>query len=94
MKVDRSFVKRMREDPGSLAIVRSTIDLAHNLDLKIVAEGVEDGETLTALADLGCDLAQGYFMCRPVPADDLTLWLAKVVSTPLKELISEARSPA
>jgi diguanylate cyclase (GGDEF)-like protein/PAS domain S-box-containing protein len=78
VKVDRSFVKRMREDPGSLAIVRSTIDLAHNLDLKIVAEGVEDGETLTALADLGCDLAQGYFMCRPVPADDLTLWLAKV----------------
>jgi len=77
VKVDRSFVKLMREDAGSLAIVRSTIDLAHNLDLRIVAEGVEDRETLTALAELGCDLAQGYFICRPAPAADLTGWLAK-----------------
>jgi EAL domain-containing protein (putative c-di-GMP-specific phosphodiesterase class I) len=56
-------------------IVRSTIDLAHNLGLVVVAEGVESADTWTRLGDLGCDVIQGYHLCRPLPAADLTAWL-------------------
>jgi EAL domain-containing protein (putative c-di-GMP-specific phosphodiesterase class I) len=76
LKVDRSFVSAMRGNSGSRAIVRSTIDLAHDLGLTVVAEGVEDAATLDELARLKCDLAQGYHMCRPMPATDMTAWLA------------------
>jgi EAL domain-containing protein (putative c-di-GMP-specific phosphodiesterase class I) len=58
-------------DPDDAAIVRSTIELAHNLGLQLVAEGVEDQETLDLLGSLGCDLAQGFHLARPMPADDL-----------------------
>jgi diguanylate cyclase (GGDEF)-like protein/PAS domain S-box-containing protein len=75
LKVDRSFVCDMLADDGDRIIVRSTIDLAHNLGLRVVAEGVEDEATATLLARLGCDLAQGYHFSRPVPAADLTQWL-------------------
>jgi EAL domain-containing protein (putative c-di-GMP-specific phosphodiesterase class I) len=57
-------------------MVRSTVDLGHNLGLRVVAEGVEDQATLQELAALGCDMAQGYYLCRPVPATDLSTWLA------------------
>ncbi len=65
IKIDRSFVMSMGESESDAAIVRSTIDLAHNLDLTVVAEGVEDAETLAELARCGCDFAQGYFIARP-----------------------------
>ena len=65
IKIDRSFVMAMRENESDAAIVRSTIDLAHNLDLAVVAEGVEDAETLVELARCGCDFAQGYYIARP-----------------------------
>jgi hypothetical protein len=65
------FVLNMTIDPNDAAIVRSTIELAHNLGLQLVAEGVEDQETLELLAALGCDLAQGYHLARPMPADDV-----------------------
>jgi diguanylate cyclase (GGDEF)-like protein len=65
LKLDRSFVTTMLEDESDLIIVRSTINLAHDLGLKIVAEGVEDAETLERLRFLGCDLAQGYHLGRP-----------------------------
>ncbi len=68
LKIDRSFVASMVSDTSDLAIVRSTIDLSHNLGLSVVAEGVEDQATLDALIDLGCDRAQGYHISRPVPA--------------------------
>jgi diguanylate cyclase (GGDEF)-like protein len=68
LKIDRSFVAAMARDAGSAAIVRSTIELAHNLGLKVVAEGVEDPATLQRLRDWGCDRAQGYAIGRPVPA--------------------------
>jgi len=68
LKIDRSFVSHMLEDEGSHIIVRSTIELAHNLGLTVVAEGVEDAATYSALADMGCDLAQGYHISRPLPA--------------------------
>ncbi len=71
VKLDKSFVLNMTSDPNDAAIVRSTIELAHNLGLQLVAEGGEDQEMLELLAALGCDLAQGYHLARPMPADDL-----------------------
>jgi len=75
LKVDRSFVCDMLADDSDQIIVRSTIDLAHNLGLRVVAEGVEDAATGDLLTRLGCDQAQGYYFSRPVPAGELTGWL-------------------
>jgi len=75
MKIDRAFVADMATNPQSEKIVRSTIDLAHDLGLLVVAEGIEDQATWDALAAMGCDLAQGYFIARPMPADDIRVWL-------------------
>jgi diguanylate cyclase (GGDEF)-like protein len=69
IKIDRSFVARMVESASDAAIVRSTIDLARNLGLLVCAEGVESERVRRLLADLGCDLAQGYELCRPLPGD-------------------------
>jgi diguanylate cyclase (GGDEF)-like protein len=68
IKIDRSFVSAMMSSPSDAAIVSSTIDLARNLGLIVTAEGVEDQPTRRRLADMGCDLAQGYELCRPLPA--------------------------
>jgi diguanylate cyclase (GGDEF)-like protein len=75
LKIDRSFVSRMEVDENDAVIVRSTIELAHNLGLIVVAEGVENQETLVHLAELGCDNAQGFHLSPPIPADELTEWL-------------------
>ena len=75
LKIDRSFVSSMLTSEDDLTIVRSTIDLAHNLGLDTVAEGVEDGPTLGRLRELGCDRAQGYFIAKPLPGDDCTAFL-------------------
>ena len=56
--------------------MRSIIDLSHNLGLDVVAEGVEDADTLARLAEMGCDRAQGFYLSRPVPADELAAWIA------------------
>jgi EAL domain-containing protein (putative c-di-GMP-specific phosphodiesterase class I) len=72
LKIDRSFVCDVAEDTSSRALVASTVELGHNLGLSVVAEGVEDEATVAALRELGCDVAQGYFFSRPVPADELT----------------------
>ena len=71
LKIDRSFVMSMSNDGASVAIVRSTIELARNLGLTVVAEGVEDDVTLMTLRDMGCDVAQGFGLGRPVPADQV-----------------------
>jgi EAL domain-containing protein (putative c-di-GMP-specific phosphodiesterase class I) len=76
IKIDRSFVMDMKSDNNDAIIVRSTIDLAHNMGLRVVAEGVENAEALGYLGTLGCDMAQGYFISRPVPYEDLVSWLA------------------
>jgi diguanylate cyclase (GGDEF)-like protein/PAS domain S-box-containing protein len=76
LKVDRSFVKNLRDDQNDAVIVRSTVDLGHNLGLRVVAEGVEDEATLNELANLGCDSVQGYYVARPMPAAELVAWLA------------------
>jgi diguanylate cyclase (GGDEF)-like protein/PAS domain S-box-containing protein len=72
LKIDRSFVSDMGTDPSDRAIVRSTIELAHNLGLRVVAEGVEDEATARLLTELGCDEAQGYHLGRPQPAAAIT----------------------
>jgi diguanylate cyclase (GGDEF)-like protein/PAS domain S-box-containing protein len=76
LKIDQSFVGNRVNDRSDLTIVRSTIDLSHNLGLSVVAEGVEDGETLRLLAELGCDRAQGYFVSRPVASAVFTDWVS------------------
>ena len=75
LKIDRSFVSLMTQDATTSMIVRSTIELGHSLGLKVVAEGVEDEQSLELLRNLGCDHAQGYYMSRPLPAADLENWL-------------------
>lgn len=72
IKIDKSFVINMATQEDDSVIVRSTIDLAHNLGLKVVAEGVENQATKEKLAKLGCDAAQGFHMSRPLPPDELT----------------------
>jgi diguanylate cyclase (GGDEF)-like protein len=75
LKIDQSFVQNMHHDVNDAIIVRSVVDLGHNLGLQIVAEGVEDDHTWDQLAQLGCDDAQGYFLARPMPPDELVPWL-------------------
>lgn len=75
IKIDKSFVMNMASDKKDESIVKAAVDLAHTLGLKIVAEGVEDEKTLDILSEMGCDYAQGYYMAKPMPCDDLLLWM-------------------
>ena len=88
LKIDRSFVTNLRDSHSDNAavIVRSTVELAHNLGLRIVAEGVEDRATLECLRELGCDEIQGHYLSRPVPAQELTVWLRERPTGPLPRL--------
>jgi len=76
LKIDKSFVLNMEEDDDDAKIVRSTIDLAHNLGLTVVAEGVENGVILDRLRELECDEAQGYHLARPMPQEAFATWFA------------------
>jgi diguanylate cyclase len=75
IKIDRSFVMGMGNEADDAVIVRSTVDLGRNLGLDVVAEGVETLELWNRLRDLGCQTAQGYFLSRPVSAQELAAWL-------------------
>lgn len=75
LKIDQSFVAGMLVDPQDEVIVRSTVDLGHNLDLKVVAEGVESFEILGRLREIGCDVAQGYAISEPILSADIVDWL-------------------
>jgi EAL domain-containing protein (putative c-di-GMP-specific phosphodiesterase class I) len=77
LKIDKSFVMDMMANPAHAAIVRSIVDLGHNLSLQVVGEGVETDAVFAALREAGCDLAQGYLLARPMPADQLQGWLSK-----------------
>jgi diguanylate cyclase (GGDEF)-like protein len=76
LKIDKSFVLNMLRNPGDAAIVRSVIELGHNLGMNVVAEGVEDAVALDSLLDLGCDITQGFWLSRPMAADLVAPWLA------------------
>jgi EAL domain-containing protein (putative c-di-GMP-specific phosphodiesterase class I) len=92
LKIDRSFVTNLPNEPSNRIIVRSSIAMAHSLGLSVVAEGAEDEVTCAMLADAGCDLIQGYYLARPMGADDLKLWLQQGASlefTPLRAGASE-----
>jgi EAL domain-containing protein (putative c-di-GMP-specific phosphodiesterase class I) len=80
LKIDRSFVTPMLRDESDLIIVRSTINLGHDLGLQIIAEGVEDRPTLMQLAELGADLAQGYHLSRPLPAPAFDDWRGRAAA--------------
>jgi diguanylate cyclase (GGDEF)-like protein len=77
LKIDKSFVMAMEQDEGDAKIVRSTIDLAHNLGLTVVAEGVENEAVLTLLHALNCDEGQGYHMSKPLPVAQFCDWVAR-----------------
>jgi diguanylate cyclase len=76
LKIDKSFVLNMANDAGDTKIVRSTIDLGHIMGLRVVAEGIENVEVWHLLAQLGCDQGQGYFMSRPIAAEQIPAWVA------------------
>jgi EAL domain-containing protein (putative c-di-GMP-specific phosphodiesterase class I) len=79
-KIDRSFVRRLTSEASSVAIVRATIELAHALNLRAIAEGVEDAATLEVLRSMGCDLAQGYFISEPMADSATEAWLARAMA--------------
>ena len=97
LKLDRSFVVDLVDDPRALAIVRSTISLAHSLGLRLVAEGVEDAGTRDELTAAGCDVIQGWFYARAMPADALEDWLEgwlEARQAEVRPATEEAHSPA
>ena len=77
IKIDKSFIMNMMTDESSMKIVRSTIELAHSLGLKVVAEGVESKEIMDKLISLGCDDAQGYYISKPITHEELVSWMGK-----------------
>jgi len=77
LKVDQSFVMHMDTDPQAAAIVRHSIDLGHSLGMTVVAEGIETAEVGHLLSEMGCDIAQGYAIARPMPAEDVPAWVAQ-----------------
>jgi diguanylate cyclase (GGDEF)-like protein len=93
LKVDRSFVAGMLTSDNDLALVRATVQLAHSLGCRAVAEGVEDGDLAAALRALGCDLAQGYWLSRPIPARELHAMLGLDGGAAARVEIPEPRTP-
>lgn len=74
MKIDKSFVMKLDQEEEARVIARAIIDLAHNLGLHVCAEGVETQESLAWLRDAGCDIAQGYYIGKPMPAAEIPSW--------------------
>jgi EAL domain-containing protein (putative c-di-GMP-specific phosphodiesterase class I) len=81
LKIDKSFVLKMLESRSDAAIVRSVVELGHNLGMDVVAEGVESPEALRRLRELGCDVTQGFLFSRPLPVAELHTWLAAHVAS-------------
>jgi diguanylate cyclase (GGDEF)-like protein len=92
LKVDKSFVLEMDADPRNAVIVKSTIELARNLGLRTVAEGIEDAHVLTRMLELGCDLAQGFYISRAVPEPELVCWCDANAPTPLRDASALSRT--
>ena len=92
LKIDKSFVLNLSEDSDDFVIVKSTIELGHNMELSIVAEGIETQESLNLLATMGCDYAQGFFLCRPLSPDKVDEWLADNAEKLIKTVSLEQSS--
>jgi EAL domain-containing protein (putative c-di-GMP-specific phosphodiesterase class I) len=75
LKLDQSFVRDLATEPRDMAIMQSSVGLAHSLDMRLVAEGVEDADALRLLVAAGCDLTQGWYLARPMPYGSLVDWL-------------------
>jgi FOG: EAL domain len=82
LKIDRSFIRDMADSTQSRGLVGAIIAMAHSLDLTVVAEGVEDEHQMSALIDLDCTHAQGFYFARPQPAHDLTTLLRRGIRLP------------
>ena len=74
IKIDQSFVRNLARDAGAIHIVETAVNLAHRMDMTVVAEGVEDRSSLQMLRDIGCDMAQGFYIARPRCAAEFTQW--------------------
>jgi diguanylate cyclase (GGDEF)-like protein len=92
VKIDQSFVFRVEKDAADSTIVRATVNLAHDLGLRVVAEGVENDLAKSLVTEMGCDLYQGYGLARPMPADQLLGWLARHQAHALPTRADEVRS--
>jgi EAL domain-containing protein (putative c-di-GMP-specific phosphodiesterase class I) len=93
VKVDRTFVRYLAERDEDLAIVRAVVSLGHDLGLRVVAEGVEDERSWRILQDLECDLVQGYFLARPMPAEAMSVWLRDRMASVATRLRAGAAAP-
>jgi diguanylate cyclase len=82
LKIDRSFIADMLDNAAHAAIVRSIIDLGHNLSLRVVGEGIETDQVLAQLNESGCDVAQGFLLARPMPLSDVAAWLRAAPASP------------
>tara|TARA_R110001592_G_scaffold192291_1_gene438915 strand:- start:930 stop:1955 length:1026 start_codon:yes stop_codon:yes gene_type:complete len=78
IKIDQSFILNLASDDGARYIVDAAVNLAHKIDMKVVAEGVEDQQALNILKEMGCDYAQGFLISHPVPASEFTKWRAQL----------------
>lgn len=92
VKIDRSFVRSLAQRDREVVIVKASIQLAHSLGFRVVAEGVEDAVPLKMLQALGCDMVQGYFVSRPRPAPFLSSWMTSAIWQPRR--VSEALTRA
>jgi diguanylate cyclase (GGDEF)-like protein len=90
LKIDRAFVSELADNRLDEVIVKNTVELAHELGLAVVAEGIEDQGAFDVLRSLGCEYAQGFFMSKPLPADDLEEWIAD--SDTLSALLESGRT--
>lgn len=92
IKIDKSFVINMENDEDDEVIVKSTVDLAHNLGLRVTAEGVESESVWSQLTAMGCDEVQGYLMSRPLTHEDFSAWMKKIEKVPFPHLINQENS--
>ena len=92
LKIDKSFVLNMANDEDDVSLVQTVIDLAHNFELDVVAEGIENQETLDRLITMGCDYAQGFYLARPMSADDLEQWFSESRWGVGKEVTDESKT--
>lgn len=90
LKIDKSFILGLPENEGDKTIVRSTIELGHNLGLDVVAEGVETDRCMNYLIEQGCDIAQGFGVCRPQPVEAFTKWIQERQAAPQSKLHASA----